>query len=185
MQYHCLQVQITCWNIQGLSSVLYSFSSSKWHSEKEYAPNTYLIQTQLFSNRCFLKLWKIHVKTYLLELLFNNLAGFKTWNFIKKTQVQAQVLSCKFSTILQKALFTKHLDDCSWWFLCFNQKFNPLITLCSFFPSFFSCIIDNCNYGSLPRKYLKRKILLPFTIVYSKININVAILPWQYFANAH
>ena len=110
MQYHCLQVQITCWNIQGLSSVLYSFSSSKWHSEKEYAPNTYLIQTQLFSNRCFLKLWKIHVKTYLLELLFNNVAGFKTWNFIKKTQVQAQVLSCKFSTILQKALFTKHLQ---------------------------------------------------------------------------
>ena len=50
----------------------------------ESTPNTYLIQEQLFSNRCFLKLCKIHMKTYLLESLFNEVAGLMTWNFIKK-----------------------------------------------------------------------------------------------------
>ena len=68
-----------------------------------------------------------------------------------------------------------------------TSKFYPLITLCLFFHSFFSFIIDNCNYGSLLRKCLKMKIFLLFTIVYSKININVVktILPWQWLANTH
>ena len=62
-------------------------------------------------------------------------------------------------------------DDCSCWFLRSSQNFYLLITF----------IIDNCNYGSLLRKCLKMNTFLLFTIVYSKININVVrtILPWQ------
>ena len=43
-----------------------------------------LIQKQLFLKRCFLKFCKTHVKTFLLESLFNNVAGLNAWNFIKK-----------------------------------------------------------------------------------------------------
>ena len=43
--------------------------------------------------------------------------------------------------------------------------------VCSFI--FFPFIIDNCNYGSLFRKGMKMKILLIFTIIYQKININI------------
>ena len=68
-----------------------------------------------------------------------------------------------------------------------QPKFYPLITLCSFFSSLFTFIIDNCNHGSLLRKCLKMKTFLLFTIVYSKINIDIVktILPRQYFADAH
>ena len=45
-------------------------------------------------------------------------------------------------------------------------------TLFFVFFLLFSFIIDNCNYGSLLRKWLKMKTFL-FFIVYSKININV------------
>ena len=62
-------------------------------------------------------------------------------------------------------------DDCFCWFLHSNQNFYLLITLCSFFPSLFSFIIDNCNYRSLLRKCLKMKIFLLFTNIYSKINM--------------
>ena len=62
------------------------------------------------------------------------------------------------------------------WFFRFNQKFHPLFTICLFFPSLFSFIIDNCNYGSLLRKCLKMKIFLLFTIVYSKSNVALAII---------
>ena len=72
MEYCQSQVQITCWSIQGLFLVLYSFSSSN------------SIQKQPLSNRCFLKLCKIHVKASLLESLFNNIPGLKVWNFNKK-----------------------------------------------------------------------------------------------------
>ena len=62
------------------------------------------------------------------------------------------------------------------WFFRFNQKFHPLFTICLFFPSLFSFIIDNYNYGSLLRKCLKMKIFLLFTIVYSKSNVALAII---------
>ena len=58
-----------------------------------------------------------------------------------------------------------------------------------FFSSLFYFIIDNCKYGSLLRncqkmllrKCQKMKTFLLFTIIYSKININVVktILRWQ------
>ena len=41
------------------------------------------------------------------------------------------------------------------------------------FSFIFSFIIGNCNYGSLLRKCLKIKTFLLFTMVYSKININI------------
>ena len=43
----------------------------------------------------------------------------------------------------------------------------------SFVLSFFPFIIDNCNYGSLFSKVMKMKILLFFTIIYGKINMNI------------
>ena len=90
---------------------------------------------------------------------------------LKKTL--AQVSSCEFSAIFQKTLFrTSSWDDCYCLFLCSNQSFIHW-SLCLFFPSLFSFIIDNCNHGSLLRKYLKIKTFLLFTIVCSNININV------------
>ena len=55
--------------------------------------------------------------------------------------------------------------------------------VCSFIFSPF--IIDNCNCGSFFRKGMKMKILLFFTIIYRKININIikkyvpAIICWR------
>ena len=70
-----------------------------------------------------------------------------------------------------------------------DSSFPTKIFICwSHFVCFFlHFIIDNCNYRSLHRKCLKMKIFLLFTIVYSKININVVktILPWQWLANTH
>ena len=43
-----------------------------------------------------------------------------------------------------------------------------------FFLRFFSFIIDNCNCESLFRKGIRMKIFLLFTIIYPKINMNVA-----------
>ena len=59
-------------------------------------------------------------------------------------------------------------DDCFCWFLHSNQNFYLLITLCPFFPSLFSFIIDSCNYESLLRKCLKMKIF--FIFYYSLFN---------------
>ena len=55
--------------------------------KEEYTRNTSLLQKKLLanilSNKCSLKPHKIHRKTPLLESLFSNVAGLKTWNFIK------------------------------------------------------------------------------------------------------
>ena len=59
-----------------------------------------------------------------------------------------------------------------------QTKGYPLTTLSVFFPSFFSFIIDNCNYRSLLRKCLKMKTFLLFINVYSKININFVKAIW-------
>ena len=48
---------------------------------------------------------------------------------------------------------------------------DPNFFVCSFM--FFPFIIDNRNYGSLFRIGMKMKILLFFTIIYQKININI------------
>ena len=134
-----------------------------------------MIQKQLFLNRCFLKL---QMKTSLLESLFNNVAGLKAWKFIKK-RLWHRYFLVNFPQFFRKPYLQQNTSN--WLLLLIPPKFYPLITLCSFFPSFFSFIIDNCNYGSLHRKCLKMKIFLLFTIVYSKINIFVikTILPQQ------
>ena len=138
----------------------------------ESTPNTYLIQEQLFSNRCFLKLCKIHVKTSLLESLFNNVAALKAWNFIK------EILWHRHLPVNLLQFFKKpFLQNFSRWLLVLipplQPKFYPLMTLCLFFSSLFYFIIDNCSHGSLLRKCLKMKTFLLFTVVYSKVNINV------------
>ena len=45
-------------------------------------------------------------------------------------------------------------------------------TLFVFSFIFFPFIIDNCNYWSLLREYIKMKIFLLFSIVYPKSNMN-------------
>ena len=71
--------------------------------------------------------------------------------------------------------FSKTFKDTSkWLLLLIPSTFYPLITIFSFVLSFFfPFIIDNHNYGSLLRKGMKMKILLFFTIIYQKININI------------
>ena len=114
-----------------------------------------------------LKLCKIHVKAYLLKLLFNNMAGLEAWNFIKK-RLWHRYFPVNFSQFFKKP----YLQN-TWWLLLLILPFQPnflSVDHSLFFPSLFSFIIDNCNYGSLHRKCLKMKIFLLFTIVYSKIN---------------
>ena len=65
----------------------------------EYTPNSQLIQKQLLSNRCFLKLHKIHVKTSLLKSLFNNVAD------LKAEETPTQVFLCEFSTISKNLIY--------------------------------------------------------------------------------
>ena len=117
---HSSKVQITHQNIQGLSSVLHSFFYSKRHSEGEYTPNTYLIQEQLFWNRCFLKLCKIHLKTSLLESLFNNVAGLMAWNFIKK-RLWHRYFPVNFLQFLKKP----YLQNISGWLHLLIPLFKP------------------------------------------------------------
>ena len=137
-----------------------------------------MIQKQLFLNRCFLKL---HMKTSLLEPLFNIVAGLKAWKFIKKRFWHRYFLLNFLQFFRKPYLLQMTANTSKWLLLLIPPKSYPLITLSWFFPSFFSSIIDNCNYGSLHRKSLKMKIFLLFTIVYSKINIHVikTILPQQ------
>ena len=128
---------------------------------------------KLFSNRCFLKLRKIHVKTSLLELLFNNVTGLKAWNFIKKRLRYRRISLWIFSNFSKNFIYRAPPDDCSCWFLRSNQCFIHWSHLVRFFLHFCSFVIDNRSCGSLLRKCLKMRIFLLFTIVYSKININV------------
>ena len=51
-------------------------------------------------------------------------------------------------------------DDCSCWFLHFNQHFYALITLCSFFPLFYFFLLLIIAIMSLLKKYQKMKIFL-------------------------
>ena len=132
------------------------------------------MQKQRFSNRCFLKLCKIHVKTSLWKLLFDNVSGLKAWNLKRdslKRDSGTGIFLWIFCNSSKNLIYITPPDDCSCWFLRSSQNFYLLITF----------IIDNCNYGSLLRKCLKMNTFLLFTIVYSKININVVrtILPWQ------
>ena len=110
--------------------------------------------------------YKIHVlksfakfteKKPFLELLFHKAAGLKAWNFIKK-RLQHRYLPVSFAKFFKKP----YLQNTSGWLLLlippFQSRFYPLITLFTFFPSFFPFILDNCNYGSLYRKGIKVKI---------------------------
>ena len=111
---------------------------------------------------------------------FNNVAGFNAWNFIKR-RLWHRYLPVNFPQFFKKP----YLQNITGWLLLLilllQPKFYPLITFCWFFSSLFSFIIDNCNYGSFLRKCPKMKTFLLFTIIYSKININVVktILPRQ------
>ena len=134
----------------------------------------------MFSNRCFFKFSKIHEETSLLESLFNNIAGFNVWNFIKK-RIWHSYLPVNFPQFFTKP----YLQNITWWLLLLipllQSKFYPLITLCCFFLHFFILLLIIANMGVYSEKCPKMKTFLLFTIIYSKININVVktILPWQ------
>ena len=64
--------------------------------------------------------------------------------------------------------------------LSIDHTFFSIDQLITFFSSFFSFIIDNCNYGTLLRKCLKMKTSLLFKIVFTfYINVVNTILPRQ------
>ena len=92
---------------------------------------------KLFSNRCFLKLRKIHVKTSLLELLFNNVTGLKAWNFIKKRLRYRRISLWIFSNFSKNFIYRATPDDCSCWFLRSNQSFIHWSHFIRFFLHFF------------------------------------------------
>ena len=93
-------------------------------------------------------------------------------NSLKETP--AQVFSCEFCKIFQKALFTEHLRMTATADSSVPTKVSSIDhTLFVFSFIFFPFIIDNCHYGSLFRKGIKMNIFLLFTIFYPKINMLV------------
>ena len=98
----------------------------------------------------------------LLESLFNNVAGLKTWNFIKK-RLWHSYFPVSFLQFSQKTLFTEHL-----WMIAPADSFVPTKVLSVdhfllvFSFIFFSFITGNCSYGSLLRKCLKMKLFFYF-----------------------
>ena len=124
------------------------------------------------------------MKTSFLELLFNNVAGLKTWTSLKRDP-DTGIFLWIFHISSKSLIYRTPPDDCSCWSLHSNQNFYLVITLCLFFPSLFSFIIDNCNYGSLLRKCLKMKIFSLFTIVFYFLhkccsdNFASAIICWH------
>ena len=107
-----------------------------------------------------------------LELLFNEFGGVKAWNVIKK-KLQHRYFPVSVVQFFKKPL----LQNTAGWLLLlispFKPRFYQLITVFSFFSSFFPFTIDNCNYRSLYRKGIKMKICVFFTMIYPKINMNV------------
>ena len=129
-----------------------------------------MIQKQLFSNRCFLQkfTWK-----HLCWSLFLTMLQVSMPETSLKEELWHRYLPVNFLQFFKKP----YLKKITGWLLLLipllQPKFYPLITLCWFFSSLFSFIFDNCNYGSLLKKCPKMKTFLLFTIIYSKININV------------
>ena len=78
----------------------------------------------LFRSSCsqigVLKLCKIHVKAYLLKLLFSNVAGLKAWNFIKK-RLWHRYFRVNFPQFFKKP----YLQNTSWWLLLLIPPFQP------------------------------------------------------------
>ena len=56
----------------------------------------------------FLKFRNIHRKTPVLESRFNNVAGLKTWNFIKN-ETPTQVFSYEYCEIFKNTYFDEYL----------------------------------------------------------------------------
>ena len=130
-------LQITHQNIQGLTSNnFYTLSPLLSSIQKgEYTPNTELIQKQLFSNRCFLKLYKIYMKTHLLESFFNNVAGLKAWNI--KKRLTTSIFLWILHNLSWNFIYRTPPNDCSCLFLSFNWSFIQWSHFVHFFLHFF------------------------------------------------
>ena len=113
--------------------------------------NIHLIPNWFRSSCSQMVFFKIQVKTSLLKWLFNNVAGLKAWNFIKK-RLWHRYFPVNFPQFFEKP----YLKNTSKWLLLLIPPFQPN---CLFFPSLFSFIIDNCKYGILLRKCLKMKVV--------------------------
>ena len=57
-----------------------------------------------YEKNCSSKLCNIHRKTLVSESLFNKVAGFQGYNFIKK-KIPTQVYSCKYCEIFKNIYF--------------------------------------------------------------------------------
>ena len=64
--------------------------------------------TDILQNRCSQTFCKFHRKTPVLEFLFNNIAGLKTFNFTNKG-LQHRCFPMKFVKFLRVSFFTEHL----------------------------------------------------------------------------
>ena len=100
-----------------------------------------------------------------MESLFKKVAGLMTWNFIKK-RIQHRHFPVNFEKFFKKP-YLQNTSGCLLVLIApFQPPFYVLITLSSFFLSFFPFISNNCIY------YNWFSLLL-FPIIYQKINVNV------------
>ena len=100
-----------------------------------------------------------------MESLFKKVAGLMTWNFIKKG-IQHRHFHVNFEKFFKKP-YLQNTSGCLLVLIApFQPTFYALITLSSFFLSFFPFISNNCIY------YNWFSLLL-FPIIYQKINVNV------------
>ena len=73
----------------------------------------------VLQNRCYYKFPDIHQKIFVLESLFNKVAGLMASNFIKKG-TPTQVFSCEYHKMFGESFFMEHL----WWlFLKMVEEF--------------------------------------------------------------
>ena len=109
------------------------------HFKQEKMKKIKLLMNQImqFSNRCFLKFRKIHVKTTLLDSLFKNVADLKDRNFIKK-RLRDRYFPVNF---LQ---FFKKQNTSRWplyWFFHSNRSFIHWSQFFCFFLHFFLLLL--------------------------------------------
>ena len=128
----------------------------------------------------FLKLRIIHRKILLLVSLFNKVVGPKTWNLIKK-RLQHWCFPVNFALFFKKL----YLQNTFGWLLLlippFQSRFYSLITLFSFFRSFFSFYYWSLQLWEfvLSEQWIwveKWILFVLFTINYPQINMNVILI---------
>ena len=133
-----------------------------------------------FGNSCLKIFKKINVLKNFAKFTEKHLC---LSHFLMKLQVSYPETALKRDPIIyiylriwanfQKNLFTEHLRMTAPADSSVPTKILSIDHTFFVFPSFFSFVIDNCNYGSLFRKVIKMKIFLLFAIIYTKNSMNI------------